>query len=118
MEHRDRCEAFMEAAIIFCRAALHRLQTQYEDHSGWKVWWEGLLNDPDLNFIRQHRDWIVKAAPEKFSQVIRPGQPMSYAADCYYYEKYDIRATATLRRLIDATERRIKEANALFGGAG
>jgi len=27
MEQRDRCEAFMEAAIIFCRAALHRVKT-------------------------------------------------------------------------------------------
>jgi hypothetical protein len=26
----------------------------------------GLLNDPDLKFIREHRDWIVKEAPEKF----------------------------------------------------
>src|SRR6266852_4421543 len=113
IEHRDRCEAFMEAAIIFCRTALQRVQKQYEDRPGWKTWWDGLLNDPDVNFIRQHRNWIVKEAPEKFSQVLRPGQPMPFAADCYYYEKYDIRATTTLRRLIDATEHRIKEANAI-----
>jgi hypothetical protein len=115
VEQRDRCEAFMEAAIIFCRTALHRMQSQYERRPGWKAWWDGLLNDPDLNFIRQHRDWIVKEAPEKFNQVIYPGQVRLLAVDCYYYEHHTIRATTTLRRCLDATERHIRDADARFG---
>ena len=115
MEHRDRCEAFMEAAIIFCRAALHRVRTQYKRRPGWDEWWNGLLNDPDLAFIRRRRDWIVKEAPETFSQVVQPGQPFSFAADCYYYERYDIRATTTLRRCVDATEGHTTDADTKFG---
>jgi hypothetical protein len=115
MAQRDRCEAFMEAAIIFCRAALHRVQGQYEGQPGWKDWWDGLLNDPDLKFVREHRDWIVKEAPEKFNQVIRPGQPFPFAADAYYYEHHTIRATTTLRRYVDATERHVQDADARFG---
>jgi hypothetical protein len=91
----------MEAAIVFCRAALHRLQIQTSSRLG--AWWAGLRNDPDLDFIRQRRDWIVKQAPEKFNQVVRPNEPFEFAADSYYYEKYDIRATTTLRRCVDAT---------------
>jgi hypothetical protein len=115
MEQRDRCEAFMEAAIIFCRTALQRVRTQYEGRPGWDDWWKGLLNDPDLAFIRRRRNWIVKEAPETFSQVIRPGQPFSCAVDCYYCDRYDIRATTTLRRCVDVTERHTKDADGRFG---
>ena len=116
MEQRDRCEALMEAAIVFCRAALHRVQTQYKHRPGWGPWWADLRNDRDLDFIRQRRDWIVKEAPEKFNQVVRPNEPFDRAADAYhYYENYNIRATTTLRRCVDATERHIQDADAKFG---
>lgn len=115
MEHRDRCEAFMEAAIIFCRAAMHRIQKQYKKRAGWKPWWASLRGDPDLVFIEEHRNWIVKEGPEKFNQVIRPGQPVQFAADCYHYEAVGVRATTTLRRLVAATERHVQDADARFG---
>jgi len=115
MEQRDRCEAFMEAAIIFCRAALHRVQSQYKRRPNFKAWWEGLLNDADLKFIRTRRDRIVKQAPEAFNQVGRPGQPFNHAADTYHYKHYTIRATTTLRRCVDATERYVQDADAKFG---
>jgi hypothetical protein len=115
MEQRDRCEAFMEAAIIFCRTALQRARTQYKRRPSWNDWWDRLRTDPNLAFTRQRRNWIVKEAPETFSQVIRPGQPFSFAADCYYYDRRDIRATTTLRRLVDVNERHIEDADARFG---
>ena len=115
MEQRDRCEAFMEAAIIFCRAALQRVKSRYCGRPGWKPWWDGLLNDADLDFIRQRRNWIVKEAPETFGQVVRPGQPFLRAADCYYYNTHTIRATTTLRRCVDVTERHIEDADVRFG---
>ena len=117
MEQRDRCEALMEASIVLCRAALHPVQTQYKHRPGWGSWWADLRNDPDLVFIRERRNWIVKEAPEKFNQVVRPNEPFDRAAVAYYYEKYNIRATATLRRCVDATERHIKDAEAKFGGS-
>jgi hypothetical protein len=117
MEHRDRCEAFMEAAIIFCRAAIHRVKTEYEGQPGWKNWWNRRRDDPDLAFIRKRHDWIVQEAPESFGQVIRPGQPMQFAADCYYYERANVRATvddvfATIKR------ERAEALNVLPGAAG
>jgi hypothetical protein len=37
------------------------------------------------------------------------------AADYYYYEDPDIRATATVRRCVDSMERHVRDADALFG---
>src|SRR4030095_12226663 len=81
MEQRDRCEAFMEAAIIFCRTALQRARTQYKRRPSWNDWWDRLRTDPNLAFTRQRRNWIVKEAPETFSQGIRAGQPFSFVPD-------------------------------------
>src|SRR5262249_61645539 len=117
MEQRDHCEAFMEAAIVFCRTAIHRVKAQYADHPDWIDWWKSLLSDPDLDFICRHRDSIVKKAPGAFSQVVRVNVPFEFAADGYHYahEHYTVRATKTLRRCVDSTERHAREADKRFG---
>jgi hypothetical protein len=53
-EDRVDCEAFMEASILFVRAAMHRFKNQYEHHNGWQAWWDSLLADPAVEFF--HRE--------------------------------------------------------------
>jgi len=113
---RTRYEAFIEAAIVFCRAAIHRTQKKYERHPGWQAWWDA-LKDPDVNFIRRERDFIVKERPGLRHQVIRVGVEVTLAADCYYYEHPDTRATDTLRRMVASTEKHVRDADARFGGS-
>ncbi len=61
-------EAYIEAAIVFARAAVHRLKTKYERHPDWKDWWDSLRGDPAVEFFRTERDWILKEAPPKIGQ--------------------------------------------------
>ena len=51
MNQREEFEAFVEAAIIFGRAAVHRFKTKHERHPAWKAWWDSLLNDPTMTFF-------------------------------------------------------------------
>jgi hypothetical protein len=63
---------------------------------------DGQLKDPDLQFIRDRRNWILKEAAEKFHQVIGNDSP-------------DVRATTSLRWCVDATERHVREADKRLG---
>ncbi len=40
VDQRDEYEAFLEAAIVFGRAALHRLQHVFGKRAGWKPWFD------------------------------------------------------------------------------
>ena len=85
-DERDDFEAYLEAAIVFARTAIHRLKSQFESNREWKVWWDGLLADPSLQFIRDERDWILKEAPPRIGQVAYGGRQPEDAAAFYYYE--------------------------------
>lgn len=112
---RDAHEAYMEAAIVFCRTAIHRLKTRYERCTGWKSWFESLRNNASVNFIRSERDFILKEAPPKVGQVVRVGQMIERAKDLYYYESIDIPAIETVRRHVNEIERVIREGESKFG---
>lgn len=112
IQTRDHCEAFMEAAIVFARTAIHRLQSQFKHHPDWKKWFAALLNDSAVMFFRQERDHILKVGPPKVGQVI--GGAPQRAAEMYYYENFDIPATVTLRRHLDAVTETVKEAEQKF----
>ncbi len=58
-------EAYLEAAIIFARAAIHRAKAQFEGQPNWKAWWNSLLENDSVEFFRNERDWILKEAPLK-----------------------------------------------------
>src|SRR5688572_27646057 len=62
---RTDFEAFLEASIVFGRAAVHRLQSKYHKRAGWDAWWDHLLKEPSVNFFRKERDWILKEGPSK-----------------------------------------------------
>lgn len=44
-DKRIEFEAFLEAAIIFARAALHRFKADNSNHPQWKYWWARSLSD-------------------------------------------------------------------------
>lgn len=114
-EKRDEFEAFLEASIIFGRTAFHRLQSEHQHHSNWKPWWDGLLSDPDVEFFRNERNWILKEAPPKIGQIIRVGGlPATMAAELYYYENPQTPATETVEKHLNAIEARLIEAQSLF----
>jgi hypothetical protein len=121
-------EAFLEASIVFARAAMHRIQTRYRKHQNWKVWWDSLLDNPSVTLLREERDWILKEASPKIGQkIFMPSigpsdadipAPRPYrASEFYYFETPDVEATATVethlieleKLLIDAEERFSRE---------
>lgn len=69
-DERVDFEAYLEAAIVFARASLHRLQTQFRKHPDWKTWWESLSSDAAVTFFRVQRDFILKEAAPKVGQKV------------------------------------------------
>lgn len=128
IESRVDFEAFLEASIIFARAAIHRIQSSYEGKTGFKEWWDSLLGDPSVNFFRIERNWILKDGPPKIGQrIIMPTinieqkigglTPITdestnkhiYASDLYYYEDPSIPATKTVEHHLTVLEKHITE---------
>jgi hypothetical protein len=117
-DQRDEFEAYLDAAIIFARTALLRLQSAYENHPDWQQWWDNLLVDattsPAVNFLRYERNWILHEAPAKINQVIRVGQTPILATELYYYEQPEIPATHTVEKHINTTESIVLDADKKF----
>ncbi len=106
VQQRVEFEALLEASIVFGRTALLRLKEKYEKHTKWKAWWGELLANPSGRFFKTERNWIVHEAPPKVGQVIGgAAQASNRAADLYYYESPNVRATDTVRRHLDEMER-------------
>ena len=74
-DHRKDFEAYIEASIVFARAAIHRAQSQFKHHPDWKPWWEALATNPSVEFFRNERNWILKVASPKIGQIVRLGGP-------------------------------------------
>lgn len=114
-DERNEFEAFMEASIIFARAALHRLKTKYENHTDWKPWWENLLNNQTVNFFRNERDHILKVGPPKVGQIVKIGSPPAQkASKLYYYEEPKIPATITIEKHLEEMKQLINFADKAF----
>lgn len=130
VETRNDCEAFMEASIVFARAAIHRLKTRYEKHSQWKVWWTDVLNVSAVQFFRIERDWILKEASPKIGQVVylpsislnrttgnvtfEPSDYPTSAAHHYYFEAPNIPATITIEKHLNQLEEVLSKGTHLF----
>jgi hypothetical protein len=116
-------EAFLEAAIVFARAAVHRLKSRHEGHAEWKAWWDGLRDDPAVEFFRTERDWILKEAPPKIGQKIfapsigtaEPSCSPARASELYYFDDANVPATATVERYLNDLEERLAEGERRFG---
>ena len=98
---REDFEAYLEAAIIFARTAILRLEFELSKHPDWIDWWSSLLSDETTELFRVARNWIVHQAPPKISQVVRLGSPAELARDLYYYEASDVLATITVGQYVD-----------------
>jgi len=128
-------EAYLEASIIFGRAALHRFQSKYEKEAGFEQWWNSLLNDPSIKFFREERNFILKEGPPQIGQIIRmpkipsllnvgghqfqdnepdlikdettaPAETLS-ATDSYYYDDPSTPATKTVEDHLNTLESHI-----------
>ena len=117
-------EAYLEAAIIYSRVAIHRLHSEAKQRAKGDphlkaevdAWWASLLEDPAIPFIRDERNFIAHEGPPKVNQNIRmggpaPGQKME---ELYYYETPDIPATETIERHLRSVERIVTDAERRF----
>jgi hypothetical protein len=122
---RVEFEAFLEAAIVFARAAVHRMKTSHGKHPKWKRWWDSLSGNPAIEFFRVERDWILKEAPPKigqkvFASFIGPegteaeGYKPARADEFYYFEDPGTPATATLARHLDVLSTLLSDAEREF----
>ena len=126
-DRRVEFEAFLETAIVFGRATLHRFKTQYESHPCWNEWWSGLRGNPSVEFFRTERDWLLKEAPPKIGQKVfvgslvmgstgtpRPNYAPTKAGEFYFFEGPEIPATATIDRYLTELEQMLKEVEVVF----
>lgn len=129
-DRRIDFESYLEASIIFGRAAIHRVKNQHEKKKGFKEWWNSLLSDSSVEFFRSKRDFILKEGPSQVGQIINMprippllnvvGQNFEdtetdlnndnislSAADLYYYEDPSIPATETVEGHLNIIEHHI-----------
>jgi hypothetical protein len=119
-------EAYLEAAIIYSRVAIHRLHREALQRAkgtpGLKAevdaWWGSLREDPAIHFFRIERDFIAKVGPPKVGQIMRLGGPApEKMEELYYYENPDVPATETIERHLRSVERIVVDAEERFGTA-
>lgn len=116
VEQRDEYEALLEAAIVFGRTGLQRLQPTFGRDPNWKEWWNSLRGDESVEFFRAQRNYLLKEGPTKVGQVIRFGTQTERAEEHYYFESPDVPATATVEKHLKRIERLVAEAQGRFAG--
>jgi hypothetical protein len=115
VDQRNEFEAYLEASIIFSRAAIHRVKSAYEHHSDWAGWWKSLLSNPAVQFFCKERNWILKNAPPKIGQIIQlGGTSAKYATELYYYENPETPATETVENYLNTISALVLQAESLF----
>jgi hypothetical protein len=124
-EERVDFEAFIEASIVFARAALHRMRTRHGHRTGWGDWWNSLRGDPAIEFFRTERNWILKESSARLGQKVYlhaagskdpPSFPLM-AQEYYYFKDPATWATSTLEKHLLELERHLNEAEARFANA-
>jgi hypothetical protein len=109
IDSREEFEAYLEASIVFARAAILRVKHKYENEARFMNWWNSLKYDSSVLFLKNHRDMILKEAPPKVGQILKMplhkvnvtigGEPegitsasselpedILYASDLYYFD--------------------------------
>lgn len=116
-------EAYLEAAIVFGRVAIHRVheaaknkaQSNPNMKAGVKAWWDSLRGNSAIEFFRVERDFILKEGPPKVGQTVRLGGPTPLKAEeLYYYEDLTVPATITVERHLNSIEKIVTDAENRF----
>ena len=124
-DERVEFEAYLEAAIVFARAALHRFKFKHEKHRKWNAWWDSLRENPNVNFFRKERDRILKEATPRIGQsifvpsIVPEGSDIvapvaRKAAELYFFEDQETPATATVEKHLKAIEQLLLDAEREF----
>lgn len=122
VDERVEFEAFIEASIVFARAALHRFQTKHRLNKKWKDWWSSQCANSAVNFFRTHRDWILKEAPPRVGQrgfaasigCLRPSYEPTRASEFYYFDDASTSATDTIANHLLDLEMLLNDADEIF----
>ena len=112
---RDDFEAFLEAAIIFGRTAIHRLQHEFKQHPDWPNWFHSLKGNPAIDFFKEHRDFTLKESSPKVGQRIG-FQSVSTAQELYFFHP-DEPLIKTVRNHLNAIAKIVDEASSRFSKA-
>ena len=113
-DQRDEYEALLEAAIVFGRAAFHRLKPTFENDAKWTKWMASLSGNESVEFFRKERNHVLKKGPTKVGQVIRVGVQTERAEEHYFFESADVPATATVEAHLKRIEQLVAEAQKRF----
>lgn len=123
---RDDFELFLEASMVFARAAIHRLKSKHLRHPNWLPIWDSWTQQPAVEFFRKERNWILKEGPPKIGQkVFAPfiGRTSdesetafvpATAAELYYFEEPDTPATVTVERYLASLSTLISDAEVVL----
>lgn len=132
IDSREEFEAYLEASIVFARAAIHRVQHKYGKEEGFKKWWDSLEHDPSVLFFRCHRNMILKRHPPEIGQRLKipllkvnvtvGGEPegnasassklpeeILYASDLYYFDNDSMPATDEVEEHLNKLETHINK---------
>lgn len=112
-DQRAEFEAYVDASIIFARTALHRLKSKCSNHPSWRNWFTQLKGNPAVEFFRDNRDFLLKEGPTKIGQVIS-FNPVTTAAQLYFFETPPAPATETLRKHLDSYTKTLQEGENIF----
>ena len=122
-DERVDFEAYLEATIVFARAAMPRFKKRFGGHPGFDAWWDGpLRNDSAVRFFQTERNWVLKEAPLKLNQIgyaasvgcQGPSSQPTKAGDFYFFEGPSIPATETVTRHLVALKAMLGEAEQRF----
>lgn len=112
----EQYEAFIDASIIFTRAALHRFRGKWDSHADFAAWWKELLADESVKFFGKHRNLILKEAPAKIGQrIVVGGNAESFADDLYFFNPNES-ACDSLENFLVQLEASLTAANDKFLG--
>lgn len=99
------------------RDLMHHLATQYKKCSGWGEWWDRLLDDGAVTFLRRERNYLLKEGPMKIHQVVHVGRRTCLADEHYYFETADVPAPATIQCHLTRIHELVHDADRRFGNS-
>jgi len=115
----DMHKAFIDAVIVFRRTAMNRLQIRCKGCDIWNDWYDPLLENPSVLFIKSERDFVIHEVPSKVNQVIHAGLTRpEKTKHSYYYENSKKPAIDTVLAHTEEIKNLIRECEMKFGADG